>query len=501
MRVLFLGIGAEQLGVQQLSAILKRDGHQVGLAFTPSLFDDKYHLHVPVLARLFSRDRQVVEQAVAFRPDVVAFSALTMTYRWGLQVAAEVKRRTGAKVIFGGVHPSAVPEVVIADPVVDAICVGEGDVAFPAWLRALEQGDTVAAVDQIWFKRADGVVVRGKQRPFLQDLDALPVIDKGLYEDHVRIRDVYITMTGRGCPYRCTFCFNNFWARLPGQDGVAGGKYVRQRSVDHVIAELVEAKKRWKIRYVDFEDDIFTIDKVWLHEFLERYRREVGLPWMCLTHPKYVDQDIVDGLAAAGCEWVQLGIQSVDEQHRFHTMKRYEKVGDTAWAIDAFRKAGVGVKGDHILGSVGEGVASQELARAFYATHTPSRISPFWMTWLPGVDITRQALDSGNLTPEQLAGIERGDPTFFRQSSVRDPQLRRRLQSYAALFQLMPVLPAPLRRRLRPAWLDHVPVPVLDKLTMATDLVAGFASGNPEHAAYARFYLTHMARRVWPRSR
>jgi hypothetical protein len=75
------------------------------------------------------------------------------------------------------------------------------------------------------------------------------------------------------------------------------------------------------------------------------------------------------------------------------------------------------------------------------------------------------------------------------------------LQSYAALFQLMPVLPSPVRRRLRAAWLDHVPVPVLDKLTMATDLVAGFASGNPEHAAYARFYLTHMARRVWPRAR
>src|SRR5690349_5600585 len=114
MRVVFLGIGAEQLGVELLSAVLKRDGHDVRLVYNPSLFDDRYQFRVPTLARLFKCDNAVIKEAVALQPDVIAVSALTSTYRWSLQAATAVKARTGAKVIFGGVHPSAVPETVIA---------------------------------------------------------------------------------------------------------------------------------------------------------------------------------------------------------------------------------------------------------------------------------------------------------------------------------------------------------------------------------------------------
>ncbi len=497
MRVVFLGFAAEQIGVELLSAILKREGHEVHLVYNASLFDDRFQLRVPTLARLFDREEALVRRAVALKPDVVAMSVLTNTYQSGLQMARSIRDQTGARVIFGGVHPSAVPEVVIAEDAVDAVCIGEGDVAFPAYLRALSTGDDRTPIDNLWFKGPGGTPVRGVQSGFEQDLDALPFPDKELYAEEFDISNLYMTITGRGCPYRCTFCFNNFWAKLPQRSGTRAGRYVRQRSVDHVIAELKYAKQRWGIRYVDFEDDVFSVDKKWTRAFLQAYREEIRVPWMCLTHPKYVDQDIVDWMREADCRWVQVGIQSLDEHYKHKTMKRYEKVGDVAWAIDAFERAGIGVRGDHIFGAAGEPAESQEVARQFYAAHTPRRISTYWMTYLPGVEITTEALARGELTPEALAAIERGERADFHgHGAVTDAAELRVFANYEALFRMMPAVPARLRGKLKPEWFGRVPVPVLKALSTASDLGVGFAQRNPNHIQYGQYYLRQIRKHV-----
>ncbi len=499
MRVVFIGIGAEQMGVEILAGILERHGHEVHLAFTPGLFDDRYHLAIPALARFFNEDAAVIDRAVSLQPDVIAMSVLTNTYRWGLKVAGAVRARTGAQVIFGGVHPSAVPDIVLAESAVDAVCVGEGDQAFPDWLRALAEGEPDRPVVNIRSKCADGTIVRGPTAPFQQDLDSLPFPDKRLYEDHFAIRDFYMTMTGRGCAYQCTFCFNNFWARLPSTDGVRGGKYVRQRSVDNVMAELLGAKKRWGIRFIDFEDDIFTIDKAWIHAFLERYKREIKLPWTCLSHVKYVDQDIINWMADAGCTWVQIGIQSVDEQYKYKTMKRYEKTGDTAWTIDAFQRAGIGVKGDHIFGSSGEAVEAQDAARLFYAKHTPERIGTYWMTYYPGVEITQEALKRGDLTPADVDRINNGELEAFHQFGGVAQADTHRLASYEALFQMMPMLPAAWRDKVQPKWLEKLPTTLLKGVARVADISHAIATANPDHRVYGEHYLRHIGRHLQAR--
>ena len=140
MKVTFLAIGCEQLSVSLLAALARRDGHEVGLAFSAALFDDRYQLSFPRLARRFDDRAAVLDAIRAQRPDVLACSVLTNNYRWMLGVAREAKRMLPRlRVVFGGVHPSAVPDRVLARDEVDVVCVGEGDVAFPALLRALER--------------------------------------------------------------------------------------------------------------------------------------------------------------------------------------------------------------------------------------------------------------------------------------------------------------------------------------------------------------------------
>ncbi len=495
MRVVFLGFAAEQVGVELLSAELKAAGHDVRLVYHPSLFDDRFQLRLPRLARAFDRRDALIRDAVALAPDVLAFSALTATWRDGRDLLAAIRAQTGCKVVVGGVHASAVPGRVIAEDCVDAVVVGEGDHALPTLLHSLAHGDGHTPIENVWFKAPDGTVVRGPQAGFIQDLDALPFPDKELYAEEVDVRRPYMTLTGRGCPYRCTFCFNNYWARLPARSGVKGGRYVRQRSVENVIGELRRAKARWGIRYVDFQDDVFTVDKAWVRRFLDAYRREVGLPWMCLTHPKYVDEDIVRWMKEAGCTWVQVGIQSVDEHYKARSMKRHETVGDVAWAIDAFRAAGIGVRGDHIFGAAGEPAGSQEAARRFYAEHTPSRISTYWMTYLPGVEITAEALARGDLDAAAVERIERGEgDAFHGWGTVAPDDDRATLAAYEALFRLMPAVPAPLRVRVPASAFARVPPGALKALSTAGDLAIGLAQRNPNHLQFARYYLRQLAK-------
>jgi len=56
-----------------------------------------------------------------------------------------------------------------------------------------------------------------------------------------------------------------------------------------MMAELRWAKKRYKIRNIDFEDDIFTVNKKWMRDFLTQYKRDIDIPFQALTHPKYID--------------------------------------------------------------------------------------------------------------------------------------------------------------------------------------------------------------------
>ena len=81
MKITFVGIGTEQLGVSQLSAILKARGYTVNLAFSASLFHDRYNIEIPSIAPFFDDTDEVYKAIEEQQPDVLAFSPLT-SYCW-----------------------------------------------------------------------------------------------------------------------------------------------------------------------------------------------------------------------------------------------------------------------------------------------------------------------------------------------------------------------------------------------------------------------------------
>lgn len=492
MRVAFVVLGSEHLSISILSAIAKQEGHEVHLAFSASLFHDRYNLEIPWLAKYFDDTSEVVEALLSFQPDVVAYSCLTSTYQWMLQVAKEVKETLpNCKNIFGGVHISAVPDLALEKPQVDYVVVGEGDVAFPEILKAIEEEDFYTPIVNTRFINPDGVVVRGRQEGFIQDLDALPHFDKEIWEGHIRIGDMYLTMASRGCPYTCSFCFNNFFAKLP--DGKRG-KYVRQRSVDHVMKELSWAKQRYKIRIVDFQDDVFTVSKPWIKEFCTRYKEEIGLPFQCLIHPQYFDEDIAKWMKDAGCTWIQMGIQTMDETFKHENLRRYEDSGHIIKALQLMKKYGIKIKVDHMFGLPGEPIQSQETARLLYAEVTPERIQTFWTCFLPGTELMKNGVKDGILSREQEERLNEGqDFYFFRnEENIADKDLVEQYKRYEFIYKIMPLLPAKWRKGFDTHKAGKIPGSIRYFLGSVLDVINGFRSGNMDIYAYAMHYLFHL---------
>lgn len=492
MRLTFVAIGCEQLAISQLSAIAREEGHTVNLAFSASVFNDRFNLSIPSLAPFFDDRDNVIEAIKKQNPDVIAFSVLTGTYQWMLGIAKEAKEiYPNVKIIFGGVHVSAVPERVLAQPQVDYVVVGEGDVAFPSILRAIENGGPAEPILNTRFKLGNGEVVKGPQTGFIQDLDSLPFYDKILWEDHIRVGDLYLTMASRGCPYRCTFCFNNFFAKLP--EGKKG-KYVRQRSVDHMIYELKQAKKRYKIKCVDFEDDIFTVDKKWIKEFTDRYKKEIDVPYQCLVHPKYIDDDVSRWLYESGCRYVQMGVQTMDDDFKYNVIKRYEKTDNVQIALDVMRKHKLRVKTDHMFALPGEPEGAQEAARKLFVEHPPHRIQTFWTNFLPGTEMVHQALEMGLIDGEDVERLNDGlQFDFFRtNNNVKNNEETKEFKAYELIFKLIPFVPLKLRRRLSPRAFKKLPVPVSSFLAFIVDAVTGLLFRNPTHTSYAMHNLFQM---------
>jgi len=52
------------------------------------------------------------------------------------------------------------------------------------------------------------------------------------------------------------------------------GNYIRKRSPENLIEEILLVKNRYRMKTISFSDDIFTFNKKWLKKFLELYKKE-----------------------------------------------------------------------------------------------------------------------------------------------------------------------------------------------------------------------------------
>ncbi len=444
MRVVFATPGFESLGLEYVSASLRRQGVETSLVFDPWLFDEPYS-RVPWLARRLGYAAALPGRVAERRPDLVAFSVMASNYAWALQAARGIKERCpGVPVVFGGLHATAVPEVVLERPQVDYCVLGEGDEAMAELCLALRDGKDPRAVRNLAY-REGGAVVRTPLRPLIQDLDALPYPDKELFYREVPFFARHYTLiTRRGCMARCSYCHNSMAARLyPGDAG-----RVRLRSVDNVIGELAAALARYDFERVRINDDIFSYDASWLTAFCRRYRREIGRPFMCSCSPVHLTEEVVRELKAAGCFQVCLGVQAVQEDVRRDHYRRYTPQASVVQALERLRRHRLRATVDNILGWPGHRLEHMEQMARFYLDNPVyGRYTVYWLLDFAGTEITARAVEQGLLSEAEALALARDPPaeSATRAGDHLEDALIRRMHLALLLIQM---LPRPLGRAL-----------------------------------------------------
>ena len=291
------------LATMCLSAVLRQHGHSCDVLIDPA-------------------ERDIVRSCRRLDPDVVCLSATTGQHVWQLRVARAIKARWDPIILMGGPHPTFYPKVLEENPCIDYICLGEGEGPIVELAAALDGDGDPAEIDNIGWRDEDRTSVYNPMRALEQDLTKFPHPDRAVYDryDFVRKRRTVSVMATRGCPYKCTFCFN-----VTLQDMYRGrGKYVRTKPVETMIEELKDLVTRYPhIKQIGFADDIFVLNyRGWGKDFLTRYAEEINLPFSCLLRPDLVTPEMVASLKAANCKMVKIGVESGVEELRVGVLKK-----------------------------------------------------------------------------------------------------------------------------------------------------------------------------------
>lgn len=344
-RVLFIqNLFMEQLGVMSLSAVLKANGHDVRLAV--------------------GKDAEIVKIAKEYKPHIVGVTVLTGFQKRWVRTARAIKENLKEKplVIFGGPHPTFFPETALAEGV-DAVCRGEGEGAIVELADACDGVrwseeilvETISKVRNLSFSSPTSsgekkLVVNPMRK--LEDVNKLPYADREISFAYRFVREdpnVHF-LAGRGCPYSCSFCFNKKMRELC--EGL--GPAVRMRNPANVIDEIMRVSRRWGVKVVYFQDDTFILDRRWLLQFLEEYRRSLRLPLYCTVRADLLTEETAYALKDAGCYRVSFGVESGVERIRNEVLKKKISDEQIKNAAGILEKAGLTFQTTNMMGLPGE---------------------------------------------------------------------------------------------------------------------------------------------------
>jgi len=414
MRVLFYYRGIENLGVGYLMSMLKANGHEIDLIFDPG-FDDNLFLKAPSLKWL-NRHDALLERARAFNPDLVAIGALTNLWPFAQQMATRLKQSLGVPIIVGGHHAQALPDYVLSHPDVDYVCIGEGELALLELVTKMAAGEDTSNVAGIWSKQ-NGLINRNPMGQLENDLDKLPFPEKELWYEYGCFHDNLEVFTGRGCPFKCTFCNIHYQREIfKGQ-----GDFLRKRSIANVIEELKVNLTKYDAKTVSVHDDNFTTNAKWVEEFCEEYRKEINLPWYCFGYPTTIKPRLVNAMKAANCMTVFMGVDSGSPEIRKSLMERPMSDELIYKAAKTITDAGIGLQVSCIYGIPGETPEQMWQTLEMVEKINPTQSSAYIFYPFPKTKLYQKSVEMGYLDEAGEDMVRRGISGYHHESILQHP--------------------------------------------------------------------------------
>jgi radical SAM superfamily enzyme YgiQ (UPF0313 family) len=356
-------------GLCYLAAVVRRKGYAVSIIDAPAL--------------RYSHEK-TLNEILSLAPDYVCMTSTTYSLMSAISLSKQLKRRTGAKRIIGGSHCSALPKETA--PYFDACVIGEGEITLVELLDSFENKKYLRNVPGIAFQDNGGVITTSP-RPFISDLDKLPMPAFDMIPDIMKNYQVTAQavlrypsvslISSRGCIGRCGFCARCVF-----------GNRISAHSAEYLLGMIRYFVKEYGVKGIMFQDDSFMLFKMRNLELMKLLRKEdIRIKFSCLGRVDSIDdKEYLLALKKGGLWCVNLGIESgsqdiLDFYKKDITLEQADK------AIRLIRSIGLRLKGLFIIGNPLETKETLEKTRQFIMSHDMTDIGLSYFTPLPGSDI------------------------------------------------------------------------------------------------------------------
>ena len=401
----------------------------IGLAYVAAVLEGSGHtVEVLDCAALSMGFKELKERISSIKPDIVGLTAMTPTVGSALRVAGLVKETVpSALVVLGGVHPSFMDKQILKQTeTVDAVVRGEGEYTMAELVSAYQRGEGFKGILGITF-RNDNSIARNPDRPFIENLDALPRPALKYFPlEKYRIfgKKILPIVSSRGCPFQCSFCVTSR----------VFGRKVRMRSPESVVNEMIWLVEDLKADAITFYDDTFTFSRERVEKICEEIiARGLDVPWDCQTRADCISPELLRKMRKAGCQVITIGVESASQ----NTLKAIGK-GTTPEqnkkAVEMIKKAGITVVTSVIIGYPGEDINDIYRTLKFVKDLKPDDAYICVATPYPGTELYRIVKEKGWTMLEDWSGYDTLTPVFDNPLISNEEILKARRRFYDEFY-------------------------------------------------------------------
>jgi len=248
---------------------------------------------------------RTISNLIADDPSILCLGLSVMT---GEQIehAIAISRAFHGRlpIVWGGIHPTILPEQTLRSGFVDYIIIGEGEEAF---LSLLDHLSGTESHQQLFLSKDNSNYTYNH----VVDLDACGYIDFSRFEikrDYFVRRDgfdrAFTVETSRGCPFCCSFCHNSIFR-----------KPYRTMSVENVLAVIDDLHRLHRVDGIIFQEDNFFGDVRRVRDIIRCLLDRGDIGWKANSRISYfytlaTNRPFMDELLRSRCMVLQFGIES-----------------------------------------------------------------------------------------------------------------------------------------------------------------------------------------------
>lgn len=365
-----------------------------------------------------------------FNPDLVGVSVRTPMLSSALKINRLVKEwNKDCPIVWGGSHPTIMPEEITSLPEVDFLVYGEGEESLLDLIKTLEGRRDFSRINGIYYKLSSGQVIKNPPREYIENLDDLPFPARHLvFEEDFYLPSGFSDLMGsRGCPFFCTYCSaHSLW-----------GRNVRYRSVANIIEEIRLLRNKYQCDDLRFMDDNLTLNRSWIEDLCRSLIKEgIDVKWTCLTRVNLVDENLIRLMKKAGCYGIHVGVES-GSPRILKMMKKNITLEDVLRGDKLFSKYGIDWTAFFITGFPHETKEDLIATANFMKKINPYRIVLSNFTPYPGTEDYEWAKELGTLPKSIDWGcLDHNSPENFFMKNVSREEYQdffQKLSDYVSL--------------------------------------------------------------------